>query len=144
MLQALRLKQERQSAFGEVESSFSVSIQPLDAYNCRWKQKKTHPWFSNPWENSSSVSSRKGLRVNPPAGLNTAAARGTPAYCWAIFSNADLTLVGSVTSALIPRACPPLELISCTRGSKLAGFRLSTTTEYALAKRLAMEAPCSC
>lgn len=40
MLQALRLKQERQSAFGEVESSFSVSIQPLDAYNCRWKQKK--------------------------------------------------------------------------------------------------------
>jgi hypothetical protein len=34
MLQALRLKQERQSAFGEVETSLSVLIQSLDDFIC--------------------------------------------------------------------------------------------------------------
>jgi hypothetical protein len=43
---------------------------------------------------------------------------------------------------LIPMACPPLELISWTSGSKLLGVRDRSTTEYNLAKRRAMEAPC--
>lgn len=43
---------------------------------------------------------------------------------------------------LMPMAFPPFELISWTSGSKLLGVRDRRTTEYNLAKRRAMEAPC--
>lgn len=92
--------------------------------------------------NSCSVSSKNGFFTNPPPGLKIVAARGILGNFFAISSNAELTLLVSVTSVLMPIAWPPLELISCTTGLKLSGFRANSTTEYDLANRRAIDAPC--
>lgn len=103
-----------------------------DAYACE----------SSAVEYSSLVSSKNGFLTKPPAGLKIDAASGESGNCFSISSKADFTLLASETSVLMPMAFPPLELISWTSGSKLLGVRDRRTTEYSLAKRRAMEAPC--